>query len=74
MAKSATTFKSAGTSTTTYHIQDAGAPAKTKKNVNADAFIFFRKKVRAFPHLTKSISRTFRKDEKSNGTDKKRLV
>ena len=45
-----------------------------KNYVNADAFIFFREKVRPFPHLAKPISRTFRKDEKSNGTDKKRLV
>ena len=63
-----------GTLTTTYHIQGAGAPAKTKNYVNADAFIFFREKVRPFPHLAKPISSTFRKDEKSNGTDKKRLV
>ncbi len=63
-----------GALTTTYHIQGAGAPAKTKNYVNADAFIFFREKVRPFPHLAKPISRTFRKDEKSNGTDKKRLV
>ena len=63
-----------GTLTTTYHIQGAGAPAKTENYVNADAFIFFREKVRPFPHLAKPISRTFRKDEKSNGTDKKRLV
>ena len=40
-----------GALTTTYHIQGAGAPAKTKNNVNADAFIFFREKVRPFPHL-----------------------
>ena len=63
-----------GILTTTYHIQGAGAPAKTKNYVNADAFIFFRENVRPFPHLAKPISRTFRKDEKSNGTDKKRLV
>ena len=63
-----------GTLTTTYHIQGAGAPAKTENYVNADAFIFFREKVRPFPHLAKPISRTFGKDEKSNGTDKKRLV
>ncbi|MFR3620573.1 MAG: hypothetical protein ACLTUY_06330 [Roseburia sp.] len=63
-----------GILTTTYHIQGAGAPAKTKNYVNADAFIFFREKVRPFPHLAKPISRTFGKDEKSNGTDKKRLV
>ena len=54
-----------GTLTTTYHIQGAGAPAKTKNYVNADAFIFFREKVRPFPHLAKPISRTFRKDEKA---------
>ena len=63
-----------GILTTTYHIQGAGAPAKTKNYVNADAFIFFRENVRPFPHLAKPISRTFGKDEKSNGTDKKRLV
>ena len=54
-----------GILTTTYHIQGAGAPAKTKNYVNADAFIFFREKVRPFPHLAKPISRTFRKDEKA---------
>ena len=63
-----------GTLTTTYHIQGAGAPAKTKNYVNADAFIFFREKVRPFPHLAKPVNTTFRKDEKSNGTDKERLV
>ena len=63
-----------GILTTTYHIQGAGAPAKTKNYVNADAFIFFRENVRPFPHLAKPISRTFGKDEKSNSTDKKRLV
>lgn len=54
-----------GALTTTYHIQGAGAPAKTKNNVNADAFIFFREKVRPFPHLAKPMSRTFGKDEKT---------
>ena len=54
-----------GILTTTYHIQGAGAPAKTKNYVNADAFIFFREKVRPFPHLAKPISRTFGKDEKA---------
>lgn len=58
----------------TYHIQGAGAPAKTKNHVNADAFIFFREKVRLFPHLAKPVSTILRKDEKSNDTDKKRLV
>lgn len=33
-----------GILTTTYHIQGAGAPAKTKNYVNADAFIFFGKR------------------------------
>ena len=63
-----------GILTTTYYIQGAGAPAKTENYVNADAFIFFREKVRPFPHLAKPVNTTFRKDEKSNGTDKKRLV
>ena len=54
-----------GTLTTTYHMQGAGAPAKTENYVNADAFIFFREKVRPFPHLAKPISRTFGKDEKA---------
>ena len=57
-AKSATTFKSGGTLATTYHIQGAGAPAKTKNYVNADAFIFFREKVRPFPHLAKPVNTT----------------
>ena len=56
--KSATTFKSGGTLATTYHIQGAGAPAKTKNYVNADAFIFFREKVRPFPHLAKPVNTT----------------
>lgn len=75
MAKSATTLQlwwnfnhhisnRGGTLTTTYHIQGAGAPAETKNYVNADAFIFFREKVRPFPHLAKPISRTLGKDEK----------
>jgi len=41
------------------------------------AFIFFREKVRPFPHLAKPakpVNTTFRKEEKSNGTDKKKLV
>ena len=44
-----------GILTTTYYIQGAGAPAKTENYVNADAFIFFREKVRPFPHLAKSM-------------------
>ena len=63
-----------GTLTTTYHIPGAGAPAKTKNYVNADVFIFFREKVRPFPHLAKPMNTILRKDEKSNDTDKKRLV
>ena len=47
-----------GTLTTTYHIQGAGAPAKTKNYVNADAFIFFQEKVRPFPHLAKPVNTT----------------
>ena len=61
MAKSATTFKSGGTLATTYHIQGAGAPAKTKNYVNADSFIFFREKVRPFPHLAKPMNTFLRK-------------
>ena len=50
-----------GILTTTYHIQGAGAPAKTKNYVNADAFIFFREKVRPFPHLAKPMNIILRK-------------
>ena len=50
-----------GILTTTYHIQGAGAPAKTKNYVNADAFIFFREKVRPFPHLAKPMNTFLRK-------------
>lgn len=54
-----------GTLTTTYHIQGAGAPAKMKNFVNADAFIFFREKVRPFPHLAKPMNTILRKVEKA---------
>lgn len=54
-----------GALTTTYHIQGAGAPAKTKNYVNAEGVYIFQEKVRPFPHLAKPISRTFRKDEKA---------
>ena len=54
-----------GILTTTYHIQGAGAPAKTENYVNADAFIFFREKVRPFPHLAKPVDTILRKDEKA---------
>ena len=50
-----------GILTTTYHIQGAGAPAKTENYVNADAFIFFREKVRPFPHLAKPMNAFLRK-------------
>ena len=63
-----------GALTTTYHIQGAGAPAKTKNYVNADGVYIFREKVRPFPHLAKPVNTILRKDEKSNDTDKKRLV
>ena len=63
-----------GILTTTYHIQGAGAPAKTENYVNADAFIFFREKVRPFPHLARNASTTLRKDGNFNGTDKKKWI
>ena len=50
-----------GILTTTYYIQGAGAPAKTENCVNADAFIFFREKVRPFPHLAKPMNTFLRK-------------
>lgn len=69
MAKTATTLQPwwnfnhhisncGGTLTTTYHIQGAGTPAKTENYVNADAFMFFREKVRPFPHLAKPVNTT----------------
>ena len=92
-----------GTFTTTYHIQGAGAPAKTKNNVNADDVYIFSGKGPTFSascktsehyefhacmemssvnakyteHVmrgAKPINTILRKDGKSNGTDKKRLV
>ena len=35
------------------------------------AFIFFREKVRSFPHLAKPISKTFGKDERAMGQRKR---
>ena len=75
MAKSATTLQlwwnfnhhisnRSGTLTTTYHIQGAGAPAKTKNYVNADGVYIFREKVRPFPHLAKTVNRRFRSNNK----------
>ena len=46
-----------GTLTTTYHIQGAGAPAKTENYVNADAFIFFSGKGPTFPESCKTSER-----------------
>ena len=53
-------YNSGGTSTT-YHIQGAGAPAKTKNYGNADGVYIFREKVRPFPHLTKPMNIILRK-------------
>lgn len=72
MAKSATTLQlwwnfnhhisnRGGTLTTTYHIQGAGAPAKTKNYGNADGVYIFREKVRPFPHLAKPMNTFLRK-------------
>ena len=47
-----------GALTTTYHIQGAGAPAKTKNYGNADGVYIFREKVRPFPHLAKPVNTT----------------
>ena len=69
MAESSTTFQiwwnfnphisnRGGTLTTTYHIQGAGAPAKTKNYVNVDGVYIFREKVRPFPHLAKQVNTT----------------
>ena len=74
MAKSATTFKSGGTLATTYHIQGAGAPAKTKNYVNADGVYIFSGKGPTFSASCKTYEHIFKKGWKSNGTDKKILV
>ena len=74
MAKSATTFKSGGTLATTYHIQGAGAPAKTKNYVNADGVYIFSGKGPTFSASCKTNEHIFKKGWKSNGTDKKILV
>lgn len=50
-----------GTLTTTYHIQGAGAPAKTKNHVNADAFIFFSGKGPTFSASCKTYEHYFKK-------------
>ena len=74
MAKSATTFKSGGTLATTYHIQGADAPAKTKNYVNAEGVYIFSGKGPTFSASCKTYEHNFKKGWKSNGTDKKRLV
>ena len=61
MAKSATTFKSGGTLATTYHIQGAGAPAKTKNYVNADGVYIFSKKGPTFSASCKTYKQNFQK-------------
>ncbi len=69
MAESATTFKirwnfnhhisnRGGTLTTTYHIQGAGAPAKTK-NVNADGVYIFSGKGPTFSASCKTYKQNF---------------
>ena len=62
------------TLTTTYHIQGAGAPAKTKNYVNADGVYIFSGKGPTFSASCKTYEHIFKKGWKSNGTDKKRLV
>lgn len=63
-----------GILTTTYHIQGAGAPAKTKNYVNADGVYIFSGKGPTFSASCKTYEHIFKKGWKSNGTDKKRLV
>ena len=69
MAKSATTFQiwwnfrhhisnCGGILTTTYHIQGAGAPAKTK-NVNADGVYIFSGKGPTFSASCKTYKQNF---------------
>ena len=70
MAKSATTLQlwwnfnhhisnRGGTLTTTYHIQGAGAPAKTKNNVNADDIYIFSGKGPTFSASCKTSEHYF---------------
>ena len=50
----------------------AGAPAKTKNDVNAEGvYIFLGEKVRPFPHLAKPVNTTFGKDERAMGQIKR---
>ena len=70
MAKSATTLQlwwnfnhhisnRSGTLTTTYHIQGAGAPAKTKNYVNADGVYIFSGKGPTFSASCKTYKQNF---------------
>ena len=70
MAKSATTLQlwwnfshhisnCGGTLTTTYHIQGAGAPAKTKNYVNADGVYIFSGKGPTFSASCKTYKQNF---------------
>ena len=72
MAESATTFQiwwninhhisnRGGALTTTYHIQGAGAPAKTKNNVNADGVYIFSGKGPTFSASCKTSEHYFKK-------------
>ena len=63
-----------GILTTTYHIQGAGALAKTINYVNADGVYIFSGKGPTFSASCKTYEHIFKKGWKSNGTDKKRLV
>ena len=68
------TSKVMAKSATTYYIQGAGAPAKTKNYVNADGVYIFSGKGPTFSASCKTYEHIFKKGWKSNGTDKKRLV
>ena len=70
MAKSATTLQlwwnfnhhisnRGGTLTTTYHIQGAGAPAKTKNYVNAEGVYIFSGKGPTFSASCKTYKQNF---------------
>lgn len=48
-----------GILTTTYHIQDAGAPAKTKNYVNADGVYIFSGKGQTFSASYKTSEHYF---------------
>ncbi len=52
-------------------IWGAGAPAKTKNDGCEVSHIFFREKVRPFPHLAKRINTKTESEEDDYGTDKK---